>query len=369
MEQESLFNEEKIVKEPPSKENYSAESIQALEGIEHVRKRPSMYIGDLGPRGLHHLVYEVIDNSIDEAMGGYCDKIDLTINEDNSITVVDNGRGIPVGIHKKEGVSALEVVMTKIGAGGKFDKDSYKVSGGLHGVGVSCVNALSEKLTAIVYRDGKIWEQKYERGKAMDSVKEIGDSKSNGTSVTFLPDRDIFIETIDFNYETLSLRMRELSYLNKGIKISISDKRRKDNNGNYVVNLPASITKNGEPRGVPLTERAKSIVVKLLDKAERNDLVFKHLKYWTCENTWRRLRKAMNLEEDKEFVIHCLRHTCATRLAQSGKVELHMIGQMLGHKSWKMIKRYSHLIPNNLRGAINVLNEVNTLNNSLSSSE
>ena len=234
MEQESLFNEEKIVKEPPSKESYSAESIQALEGIEHVRKRPSMYIGDLGPRGLHHLVYEVIDNSIDEAMGGYCDKIDLTINEDNSITVVDNGRGIPVGIHKKEGVSALEVVMTKIGAGGKFDKDSYKVSGGLHGVGVSCVNALSEKLTATVYRDGKIWEQKYERGKAMDPVKEIGDSKSNGTSVTFLPDRDIFIETIDFNYETLSLRMRELSYLNKGIKISISDKRRKDNNGNYV---------------------------------------------------------------------------------------------------------------------------------------
>jgi len=234
MEQESLFNEKKIVKEPSSKGNYSAESIQALEGIEHVRKRPSMYIGDLGPRGLHHLVYEVIDNSIDEAMGGYCDKIDLTINEDNSITVVDNGRGIPVEIHKKEGVSALEVVMTKIGAGGKFDKDSYKVSGGLHGVGVSCVNALSEKLTAIVYRDGKIWEQKYERGKALDSVKEIGDSKSNGTSVTFLPDREIFTETTDFNYEILSLRMRELSYLNKGIKISISDKRRKDNNGNYV---------------------------------------------------------------------------------------------------------------------------------------
>ena len=132
-----------------------------------------------------------------------------------------------------------------------------------------------------------------------------------------------------------------------------------NNNGNYVVNLPASITKNGEPRGVPLTERAKSIVVKLLDKAERNDLVFKHLKYWTCENTWRRLRKAMNLEEDKEFVIHCLRHTCATRLAQSGKVELHMIGQILGHKSWKMIKRYAHLIPNNLMGAVNVLNGIN----------
>ena len=234
MEQESLFNEDKIVDKQSSKESYSAESIQALEGIEHVRKRPSMYIGDVGPRGLHHLVYEVIDNSIDEAMGGYCDKIDLTINEDNSITVVDNGRGIPVGIHKKEGVSALEVVMTKIGAGGKFDKDSYKVSGGLHGVGVSCVNALSEKLTATVYRDGKIWEQKYERGKAIEPVKETGNSKSNGTSVTFLPDREIFVETIDFNYETLSLRMRELSYLNKGIKISILDKRKKDIKGNFI---------------------------------------------------------------------------------------------------------------------------------------
>jgi len=234
MEKESLFNEDKIVDKQSSKEIYSAESIQALEGIEHVRKRPSMYIGDVGPRGLHHLVYEVIDNSIDEAMGGYCDKIDLTINEDNSITVVDNGRGIPVGIHKKEGVSALEVVMTKIGAGGKFDKDSYKVSGGLHGVGVSCVNALSEKLTATVYRDGKIWEQKYERGKAIEPVKETGNSKSNGTSVTFLPDREIFVETIDFNYETLSLRMRELSYLNQGIKISILDKRKKDNKGNFI---------------------------------------------------------------------------------------------------------------------------------------
>ena len=234
MEEESLFDADKTVNKQPPKESYSAESIQALEGIEHVRKRPSMYIGDVGPRGLHHLVYEVIDNSIDEAMGGYCDKIDLTINEDNSITVVDNGRGIPVGIHKKEGVSALEVVMTKIGAGGKFDKDSYKVSGGLHGVGVSCVNALSEKLIATVYRDGKIWEQKYERGKAVNSVKEIGDSKSNGTSVTFLPDKVIFAETIDFNYETLSLRMRELSYLNKGIKISITDKRKKDKKGNYL---------------------------------------------------------------------------------------------------------------------------------------
>src|SRR5210317_1595545 len=153
--------------------NYSADSIQALEGIEHLRMRPSMYIGDIGPRGLHHLVYEVVDNSIDEAMGGYCDRIDVWINEDNSISVKDNGRGIPVGIHKKEGVSALEVVMTKIGAGGKFDKDSYKVSGGLHGVGVSCVNALSDNLTARVFREGKIWIQEYERGKSLYPVKTI----------------------------------------------------------------------------------------------------------------------------------------------------------------------------------------------------
>jgi len=214
--------------------NYSADSIQALEGMEHVRMRPSMYIGDVGVRGLHHLVYEVVDNSIDEALAGHCDEISVIINEDNSITTHDNGRGIPVDIHKKEGVSALEVVMTKIGAGGKFDKDSYKVSGGLHGVGVSCVNALSESLTATVYRDGKISEQQYERGKTLSPVKEIGTTDKKGTVVTFKPDPQIFTQTLEYNYETLSLRMRELAYLNKGIKILIVDKRQKDEKGDYV---------------------------------------------------------------------------------------------------------------------------------------
>ena len=217
-----------------NKNQYSADSIQALEGMEHVRMRPSMYIGDVGVRGLHHLVYEVIDNSIDEALAGHCDKITVTINEDNSITTEDNGRGIPVGLHKKEGVSALEVVMTKIGAGGKFDKDSYKVSGGLHGVGVSCVNALSESLKATVHLDGKIWQQEYQRGKVVAPVESIGDTTETGTEVTFKPDPEIFVQTLDYNYETLSLRMRELSYLNKGINIVIIDRRSKDDKGEYI---------------------------------------------------------------------------------------------------------------------------------------
>lgn len=217
--------------EDANKKQYSADSIQALEGMEHVRMRPSMYIGDVGPRGLHHLVYEVVDNSIDEAMGGYCDAIDVTINENNSITTRDNGRGIPVGIHKKEGVSALQVVMTKIGAGGKFDKDSYKVSGGLHGVGVSCVNALSNHLRATVYKDGKIWEQEYERGKALYPVKVIGDTDFTGTEVTFLPDDSIFQQTTEYNYDTLASRLRELAYLNKGITITLTDRRKKKNDG------------------------------------------------------------------------------------------------------------------------------------------
>ena len=217
-----------------NKREYSADSIQALEGMEHVRMRPSMYIGDVGVRGLHHLVYEVVDNSIDEAMGGHCDNISVIINEDNSITTRDNGRGIPVDMHKKEGISALEVVMTKIGAGGKFDKDSYKVSGGLHGVGVSVVNALSDNLKATVYRNGKIWEQEYERGKAMYPVKSVGETTDRGTEVTFHPDSEIFKQSIEYSYETLSNRMRELSFLNKGVTISIMDKRQKDDDGEFL---------------------------------------------------------------------------------------------------------------------------------------
>ncbi len=220
--------------EEQKKGNYGADSIQALEGMEHVRMRPSMYIGDVGVRGLHHLVYEVVDNSIDEAMGGHCDTIDVIINDNNSISVKDNGRGIPVDIHKKEGVSALEVVMTKIGAGGKFDKDSYKVSGGLHGVGVSVVNALSVNLKAVVHRNGNVYEQEYERGKTMYPVKQTGETDFRGTVVTFSPDPEIFKQTIEYNYDTLASRLRELSYLNKGITITITDKRHKDDKGEFI---------------------------------------------------------------------------------------------------------------------------------------
>lgn len=220
--------------EEVKRSSYSADSIQALEGMEHVRMRPSMYIGDTGVRGLHHLVYEVVDNSIDEALAGHCDIISVTINEDNSITTEDNGRGIPVDLHKKEGVSALEVVMTKIGAGGKFDKDSYKVSGGLHGVGVSCVNALSDQLKATVFRDGTIWEQEYERGKPVYPVKPVGETDKSGTIVTFKPDASIFQQTTEYNYDTLASRMRELSFLNKGITITLTDRREKDDKGEFV---------------------------------------------------------------------------------------------------------------------------------------
>jgi DNA gyrase subunit B len=222
------MSEEKEVKK-----DYSADSIQALEGMEHVRMRPSMYIGDVGVRGLHHLVYEVVDNSIDEALAGYCDHIEVTMLENDGIRVKDNGRGIPVAIHKKEGVSALEVVMTKIGAGGKFDKDSYKVSGGLHGVGVSCVNALSQKLIATVHRDGKFYEQEYSRGKTLAPVEEKGASDYVGTIVEFYPDDQIF-ELREYNYDTLATRMRELAFLNKGITIVLTDEREKDEEGNFI---------------------------------------------------------------------------------------------------------------------------------------
>ena len=215
-----------------SNKQYTASSIQALEGMEHVRMRPSMYIGDVGVRGLHHLVYEVVDNSIDEALAGYCDTITVTIHEGNSITVTDNGRGIPVDFHEKEQKSALEVVMTKIGAGGKFDKDSYKVSGGLHGVGVSCVNALSTDMTTRVYRDGKIYQQEYQKGKAITAVEEVGTSDKRGTEQFFQPDDTIFNELV-YNYDTLANRLRELSFLNKGIMIKLTDEREKDENGNF----------------------------------------------------------------------------------------------------------------------------------------
>ncbi len=221
--------------EEENKGNYSADNIQVLEGLEAVRKRPAMYIGDVGVKGLHHLVYEVVDNSIDEALAGHCSSIQVYINEDNSITVRDDGRGIPTAMHTKEKKSALEVVMTVLHAGGKFDKDTYKVSGGLHGVGVSCVNALSIALKATVYREGKIFVQEYKCGKPQYDVKVIGESEENGTEVTFLPDQDIF-EVKEYNYDTLAARMRELAFLNKGIRIDLTDKRHKDEKGDLIHN-------------------------------------------------------------------------------------------------------------------------------------
>ena len=221
-----MTEEEKINGES----NYSASNIQVLEGLEAVRKRPAMYIGDISSKGLHHLVYEVVDNSIDEALAGYCDHIEVTINEDNSITVQDNGRGIPVDFHEKEQKSALEVVMTVLHAGGKFDKGSYKVSGGLHGVGVSCVNALSTHMTTQVFRNGKIYQQEYECGHPLYSVKEVGTTAITGTRQQFWPDATIFTETV-YSYDILATRMRELAYLNAGIKITLTDLRVKEEDG------------------------------------------------------------------------------------------------------------------------------------------
>ena len=215
------------------KSNYSADNIQVLEGLEAVRKRPSMYIGDTGVKCLHHLVYEVVDNSIDEALAGHCDTIHVVIQKDNSISVSDNGRGIPTGITTKEKVSALQIVMTVLHAGGKFDKDTYKVSGGLHGVGVSCVNALSTHLTALVYREGKIWTQEYEKGKPLYDVKTIGETDKRGTTVIFHPDPEIFTLTTEYKYDTLAARLRELAYLNKGIRLTLKDEREANDDGTY----------------------------------------------------------------------------------------------------------------------------------------
>ncbi|MCQ2143593.1 MAG: ATP-binding protein, partial [Bacteroidales bacterium] len=218
--------EENLTNNAPEPQEYSANSIQVLEGLEAVRKRPSMYIGDISERGLHHLVYEVVDNSIDEALAGYCTHIEVTINPDNSIKVSDNGRGIPTGMHEKEHRSALEVVLTVLHAGGKFSKDSYKVSGGLHGVGVSCVNALSDYLKAEIHREGKIFVQTYSKGKPTSPVEIVGEAEDTGTTIYFHPDQEIFCVS-EYKYDTLAARLRELAYLNKGIHLSLTDLRSK----------------------------------------------------------------------------------------------------------------------------------------------
>jgi DNA gyrase subunit B len=252
----------------PNAANYTAANIQSLEGMEHVRMRPAMYIGDIGARGLHHLVYEVVDNSIDEALAGYCDTVYVTINENNSVTVEDNGRGIPVDMHAKEGVSALQVVMTKIGAGGKFDKGSYKVSGGLHGVGVSCVNALSTLMRTEVFRDGKIYVQEYSIGKPLFPVREEGTTDKKGTRQTFQPDASIF-DVTEYNYETLANRMRELAFLNKGIKIQLTDRREVNEDGSFKGELFES--SEGLSEFVRFIDQSRPNIIQKVIHMERTD--------------------------------------------------------------------------------------------------
>jgi DNA gyrase subunit B len=258
----------KMSESNPNAANYTAANIQSLEGMEHVRMRPAMYIGDIGARGLHHLVYEVVDNSIDEALAGYCDTVYVTINENNSVTVEDNGRGIPVDMHAKEGVSALQVVMTKIGAGGKFDKGSYKVSGGLHGVGVSCVNALSTLMRTEVFRDGKIYVQEYSIGKPLFPVREEGTTDKKGTRQTFQPDASIF-DVTEYNYETLANRMRELAFLNKGIKIQLTDRREVNEDGSFKGELFEST--EGLSEFVRFIDQSRPNIIQKVIHMERTD--------------------------------------------------------------------------------------------------
>ncbi|WP_185858200.1 DNA topoisomerase (ATP-hydrolyzing) subunit B [Blattabacterium cuenoti] len=255
--------------------DYTADSIQSLEGIEHIRLRPSMYIGDIGTRGLHHLVYEVIDNSVDEALAGFCNKISVTIHKNGFITILDNGRGIPIDIHKKEGKSALEVVMTQIGAGGKFDKNSYKVSGGLHGVGISCVNALSNKLIVTIYRNRKIYQQEYCKGKPLYSVKYLGETNMQGTKITYIADHYIF-NSITYNYEILANRLKELSFLNKGLRLFLKDER---------VNIKEHFfSKNGLKEYLPILDKNKESLTKniiCIEEEKDNTLVEIAMQYNT----------------------------------------------------------------------------------------
>ena len=285
-----MSNETEILKKG-QEEEYSASNIQVLEGLEAVRKRPAMYIGDVGEKGLHHLVYEVVDNSIDEALAGYCNDIYVTINEDNSISVRDNGRGIPTDFHEKEGKSALEVVLTVLHAGGKFDKGSYKVSGGLHGVGVSCVNALSTLLIAEVHRGGKIYKQTYSKGVPTSSVEIVGDCEDRGTTVTFKPDPSIFTYTTTYRYEILAARLRELAFLNKGIALTITDMRDKDE-------------QTGEPRSERFySEHGLQEFVQFLDKT-RGEKIIESIIYLDSEKNGIPVEVAMQYNNSFSENVH-----------------------------------------------------------------